>query len=121
MKLFKKALFFVLILNFHDIFSGTMSDTELLNAECNIEGCNHPTWAFGTKALYLQVKYGHDSEITEMALVDNILGYPQLGMVLKGYGWGAFSNAIYHFSSEKALDLNFYYLDYRNQLSGILP
>ncbi|MDX2345425.1 MAG: Lpg1974 family pore-forming outer membrane protein [Legionella sp.] len=110
----------MLMLSASGVFAGTMG-TESIDEECRFDGCNHPVWEFGVKALYLNVDYGHDPWVTEREVIDTLTGYSQDAAVLKGYGWGEFADAMYHFAPGKAFDLNLYYLDYTDKKSGLLP
>ena len=111
---------FLLCLMINTVFAGTMGDTDLVSAECRFDGCNHPVWEFGAKALYLNVEYGHDPWITKKEVIETLTGHTQTPAILKGYGWGVFADSMYHFASGKALDLNLYYWDYTDKNSGLL-
>ncbi len=118
-----KQIFFLLLLalcTLQAAFAGTMGE-EAFRPECQYDGCNHPVWEFGARALYLQVEYGHDPWVTERTLIDNLTGYAQDALILKGYGWGEFLEGMYHFAPGKAFDLNVYYLDFTDKASDILP
>jgi hypothetical protein len=117
----RRAVFpLFLCLIFTHAFAGTMGEVEQLPPECQFDGCNRPVWEFGAKALYLNVEYGHDPWVTEREIIDELTVYTQNALVPKGYGWGAFADAMYHFAAGKAFDLNVYYFDYTDKLSGTM-
>ncbi len=118
MRLIALPLFLCLIMN--SVFAGTMGEADLISPECRFDGCNHSAWEFGVKALYIDVEYGHDPWVTEREIIDNLAGYTQIAAKLKDYGWGAFADAMYHFASGKALDINIYSLDHTDKFSDLL-
>lgn len=111
---------FGLLLSAYATFAGTMG-TEVMSPECKV-ACNIPSWEFAGRALYLQTEYGHDPWVTEREIIDAIAGYVQTPALIKEYGWAGFGEAKYHFESDKAFDLNIYYLDnthhYQDRLSN---